>query len=26
MPAYEGVLTTDEIDAVAHYVSIVAPQ
>jgi len=26
MPAYEGILTTEEIDAVAHYVSVVAPQ
>ena len=26
MPAYEGILTTDEIDAVANYVSIVAQQ
>ena len=26
MPSYEGVLTTDEIDAVAHYVSVVAQQ
>ena len=24
MPAYEGILTTEEIDAVAHYVSVVA--
>ena len=26
MPAYEGILTTDEIDVVAHYVSVVALQ
>ena len=26
MPAYEGILTTEEIDAVAHYVSVVAPR
>ncbi len=26
MPAYEGILTSEEIDAVAHYVSVVAPQ
>ena len=26
MPAYEGILTSEEIDAVAHYVSVVALQ
>tara|TARA_B100001123_G_C14557643_1_gene728912 strand:- start:120 stop:422 length:303 start_codon:yes stop_codon:yes gene_type:complete len=26
MPAYEGILTTEEIDSVAHYVSEVASQ
>ena len=24
MPAYQGIITSDEIDAVAHYVSVVA--
>ena len=26
MPAYEGILTSEEIEAVAHYVSVSASQ